>query len=126
MPGASGLSTERLAADADPDVPFVLVNHWPLVREPTRVLRHPEFAQWCGTELTADWHTRFPTAAVVYGHLHIPARPCTTGYRSKRSPSATRGSGAAAASPPTWPARSSPAFPRRGGSAQRHQVVGVD
>jgi 3',5'-cyclic AMP phosphodiesterase CpdA len=61
-----------LAADADPEVPFVLVNHWPLVREPTRVLRYPEFAQWCGTELTADWHTRFPTAAVVYGHLHIP------------------------------------------------------
>ncbi|MDQ2708554.1 MAG: metallophosphoesterase [Actinomycetota bacterium] len=65
-------SAERLAADADPDVPFVLVNHWPLVREPTRVLCYPEFAQWCGTELTADWHTRFPTAAVVYGHLHIP------------------------------------------------------
>ena len=28
-------------------------------REPTRVLRHPEFAQWCGTDLTADWHRRF-------------------------------------------------------------------
>jgi 3',5'-cyclic AMP phosphodiesterase CpdA len=62
----------RLAAEASPDVPYVLVNHWPLVREPTRVLHYPEFAQWCGTELTADWHTRFPTAAVVYGHLHIP------------------------------------------------------
>ena len=54
------------------DVPLVLVNHWPLVREPTRVLHYPEFAQWCGTELTADWHTRYRTAAVVYGHLHIP------------------------------------------------------
>jgi 3',5'-cyclic AMP phosphodiesterase CpdA len=62
---------ERLVA-CDPDVPLVLVNHWPLVREPTRILRYPEFAQWCGTELTADWHTRFRTAAVVYGHLHIP------------------------------------------------------
>jgi 3',5'-cyclic AMP phosphodiesterase CpdA len=61
----------RLAA-YDPQIPMVLVNHWPLVREPTRVLRYPEFAQWCGTELTADWHTRFRTAAVVYGHLHIP------------------------------------------------------
>jgi 3',5'-cyclic AMP phosphodiesterase CpdA len=62
---------QRLAA-CDPDVPLVLVSHWPLVREPTRVLRYPEFAQWCGTELTADWHTRFRTAAAVYGHLHIP------------------------------------------------------
>lgn len=62
----------RLAAEADPEVPYVMVNHWPLVREPTRVLRYPEFAQWCGTELTADWHVRFPTAAMVYGHLHIP------------------------------------------------------
>jgi hypothetical protein len=49
-----------------------MVNHWPLVREPTRVMRHQELAQWCGTELTADWHTRFNTAAMVYGHLHIP------------------------------------------------------
>jgi 3',5'-cyclic AMP phosphodiesterase CpdA len=65
-------SAVRLAAAADPELPYVLVNHWPLVREPTLVLRYPEFAQWCGTELTADWHTRFPTAAVVYGHLHIP------------------------------------------------------
>lgn len=50
----------------------VLVNHWPLLRELTRPLMFPEFAQWCGTELTADWHRRFDAAAVVYGHLHIP------------------------------------------------------
>ncbi len=54
------------------DAPTILVNHFPLVREPTRVLRHPHFAQWCGTNLTADWHTRFAARAVVYGHLHIP------------------------------------------------------
>lgn len=64
--------TLRRLAACDPEVPLVLVNHWPLVREPTRILHYPEFAQWCGTELTADWHTRFRTAAVVYGHLHIP------------------------------------------------------
>jgi 3',5'-cyclic AMP phosphodiesterase CpdA len=64
--------TGRRLAACDPRMPLVLVNHWPLVREPTRVLRYPEFAQWCGTELTADWHRRFPTAAMVYGHLHIP------------------------------------------------------
>jgi 3',5'-cyclic AMP phosphodiesterase CpdA len=62
----------RLAAELDPAVPAVLVNHYPLVREPTRILRYPEFALWCGTVRTADWHTRFNVAAVVYGHLHIP------------------------------------------------------
>ncbi len=48
------------------------MNHFPLVRDPTRVLRYPAFAQWCGTTATADWHVRFNAAAVVYGHLHIP------------------------------------------------------
>ncbi|MGV9308777.1 MULTISPECIES: metallophosphoesterase family protein [unclassified Nonomuraea] len=64
--------SERRLAACDPDVPIVMVNHFPLVREPTAILRHPEFALWCGTELTADWHRRFRTAAVIYGHLHIP------------------------------------------------------
>lgn len=32
----------------------VIVNHFPLIEEPTRRLRHPEFAQWCGTVLTVD------------------------------------------------------------------------
>jgi 3',5'-cyclic AMP phosphodiesterase CpdA len=56
----------------DRSLPTVLVNHFPLVREPTRVLRYPEFAQWCGTVATADWHRRYRARAVVYGHLHIP------------------------------------------------------
>lgn len=64
--------TEARLADVPPELPTVLVNHFPLVREPTRVLRHPEFALWCGTEATADWPRRFRAAAVVHGHLHIP------------------------------------------------------
>ena len=64
-------SEERLAA-RPAGMPTVLVNHWPLVREPTRVLRYPEFALWCGTELTDRWHVTYDAAAVVYGHLHIP------------------------------------------------------
>ncbi|MTE22426.1 metallophosphoesterase [Streptomyces sp. TRM43335] len=56
----------------DPALPTVLVNHFPLVREPTRILRYPEFALWCGTEATADWHVRYRATTVVYGHLHIP------------------------------------------------------
>ncbi|RLU85862.1 metallophosphoesterase [Streptomyces griseocarneus] len=64
--------TERRLAEIDPALRTILVNHYPLVRQPTDVLRYPDFAQWCGTTLTADWHTRFRAAAVVYGHLHIP------------------------------------------------------
>jgi len=73
--------TERRLVGEDRGVPRVLVNHFPLVVEPTHALRHPEFAQWCGTTRTADWHRRFPTAAVVYGHLHIPR---TTRYDGVR------------------------------------------
>lgn len=64
--------TEGRLAAVDPAHRTVLINHWPLLRHPTEILRYPDFAQWCGTELTADWHRRFRAAAVVYGHLHIP------------------------------------------------------
>jgi 3',5'-cyclic AMP phosphodiesterase CpdA len=64
--------TRRRLEACGTDLPMVLVNHWPLVREPTDVLWYPQFAQWCGTVLTADWHRLFPAAAMVYGHLHIP------------------------------------------------------
>jgi len=74
------LSEQRLAA-CDPDVGTVLVNHFPLVRERTATFRHPAFAQWCGTERTADWHTRFRAAAVVFGHLHIPGSTWHDGVR---------------------------------------------
>ncbi|MEV0425894.1 metallophosphoesterase [Micromonospora sp. NPDC050495] len=73
--------TGRRLAALDPAVPTVLINHYPLVREPTRILRYPEFAQWCGTELTADWHLRHRAAAVVYGHLHIPRTTVHDGVR---------------------------------------------
>jgi len=71
---------QRLSA-AGGDLPTVLVNHFPLIAEPTRVLRHPEFAQWCGTVHTADWHRRFQAVAVVYGHLHIPRTTWHDGVR---------------------------------------------
>ncbi|WP_267716963.1 metallophosphoesterase family protein [Streptomyces sp. CoH17] len=73
--------TERRLADCSPDLPLVLVNHYPLVRAPTRALRHPELAQWCGTEATAQWHRRFNVVTVVYGHLHIPRTTWHDGVR---------------------------------------------
>jgi 3',5'-cyclic AMP phosphodiesterase CpdA len=73
--------TERRLAAIDPAMPTVLVSHWPLRREPTDVLWYPEFAQWCGTERTADWHLRYRAVVAVYGHLHIPR---TTEYDGVR------------------------------------------
>jgi hypothetical protein len=74
-------ATEIRLAACPGDLPTVLVNHFPLNEDPTRILRHPEFAQWCGTRLTADWHRRFRAAAVVYGHLHIPRTSWLDGVR---------------------------------------------
>jgi 3',5'-cyclic AMP phosphodiesterase CpdA len=67
------LTRRRLDA-LDPRASTVLVNHFPVVRAPTDVLRYPTFAQWCGTTRTADWPVRYRARAVVYGHLHIPRR----------------------------------------------------
>jgi 3',5'-cyclic AMP phosphodiesterase CpdA len=73
--------TEQRLAAIDQSLRTILINHFPLVRRPTDVLRYPEFAQWCGTELTADWHVRFRASAVVYGHLHIPRTTWYDGVR---------------------------------------------
>jgi 3',5'-cyclic AMP phosphodiesterase CpdA len=87
-----------------PDVKTVLVGHWPLVRQPTHALRFPEFAQWCGTTRTADWHIRFRAEVVVYGHLHIPR---TTYYDGVRFEEVSVGY------PREWSKRSEPPIPRK-------------
>ena len=43
--------------------------------------RIPRFSIWCGTRRSEDWHLRFRAAAVVYGHLHIPATHHRDGVR---------------------------------------------
>jgi 3',5'-cyclic AMP phosphodiesterase CpdA len=74
-------ATERRLAARDRSLPTVLVNHFPLNREPTTRLRHQEFAQWCGTQATADWHLRYDAVVVVYGHLHIRRTTWQDGVR---------------------------------------------
>ena len=64
-----------------PETPLVMINHFPLVRQPTEILFYPEFALWCGTELTADWHTAYNVVCSVYGHLHIPRTTYYDGVR---------------------------------------------
>jgi 3',5'-cyclic AMP phosphodiesterase CpdA len=73
--------TERRLSTMDTSRPTVFLSHYPLIREPTRVLRYPEFALWCGTTRTADWHRRFRAVAAVYGHLHIPRTTWHDGVR---------------------------------------------
>ncbi|MPQ96881.1 metallophosphoesterase [Modestobacter sp. I12A-02628] len=73
--------TAARLADIDPRMPTVLINHWPLVQEPTRILRYPEFAQWCGTVESATWHLDYRAEVVVYGHLHIPRTTWYDGVR---------------------------------------------
>jgi 3',5'-cyclic AMP phosphodiesterase CpdA len=73
--------TRQRLAELPAGLPTVLVNHFPLVREPTKALRYPEFAQWCGTVHTAGWPQAYQAAAVVYGHLHIPRTTWHDGIR---------------------------------------------
>lgn len=74
-------STQLRLDQLDPMLPTVLASHWPLVRRPTDALLFPEFAQWCGTVQTADWHVRYRARAAVYGHLHIPRSSECDGVR---------------------------------------------
>jgi len=84
-PSVTDWCRDRVAATesrlAAVDGPMVLVSHWPLTQAPLAKLRHPAYAPWCGTTLTADWHTRYPVLAAVYGHLHIPGTQVCDGVR---------------------------------------------
>ncbi|NKY53422.1 metallophosphoesterase family protein [Nocardia vermiculata] len=73
-------SRRRLDA-LDEGTAVVLINHFPMLREPTRMLFYPEFSLWCGTEESADWHTRYNVVCSVYGHLHIPRTTFHDGVR---------------------------------------------
>ena len=86
--------TRKRLEDLDWMMPTVLVNHFPMVREPCDVMFYPEFSLWCGTTATRDWHTRFTTRCVRSTAPAFRAPRGTTGCASKRSRWAIRGSGA--------------------------------
>lgn len=75
------LYTEQRLEAAKNGLPFVLINHYPLRQDLVRLARIPRFSIWCGTRRTETWHVRFPTRAVVYGHLHMPATDYRDGVR---------------------------------------------
>lgn len=62
-------SRQRLAHVAGPTL---LVNHWPLVVEPTRRMFRPELALWCGTTATRSFPQDYRAIGAVHGHLHMP------------------------------------------------------
>jgi 3',5'-cyclic AMP phosphodiesterase CpdA len=75
---------ERLTAAVEqlPDGgQLILINHFPLRYDLAVLPRIPRFSLWCGTTRTEDWHTRFPVAAVIYGHLHIRNTQLRDGVR---------------------------------------------
>ncbi|HEY3709197.1 MAG TPA: metallophosphoesterase [Amycolatopsis sp.] len=74
------VSTDRLDAIPE-DHGTILMSHWPLHRHPTAPLYYPEFALWCGTTETEDWHLRYRAELAVYGHLHIPRTTSADGVR---------------------------------------------
>src|SRR5690606_17396686 len=73
-------SLQRLEA-AEPNVPMVLVNHFPLRYDLSRTMRIPRFSIWCGTRETENWHKQFPVNVVVSGHLHMRATDFRDGVR---------------------------------------------
>lgn len=63
--------TEERLAELDPALPTVLANHFPLREDLVHIPRAPRFTPWCGTQATADWHSRFRARVAVSGHLHV-------------------------------------------------------
>ncbi|MCB0108317.1 MAG: metallophosphoesterase [Caldilineaceae bacterium] len=60
---------------------LILINHFPLRSDLAVLPRIPRFSLWCGTTWTATWHTRFPVAIMIYGHLHIRNTQLRDGVR---------------------------------------------
>lgn len=78
----------RESSARHPDVPYVIVNHWPLREDLVYIPLVPRFTLWCGTKRTADWHRRgsiapnYPGAMVVVtGHLHVRRTDVIDGTR---------------------------------------------
>jgi predicted phosphodiesterase len=63
--------TQSWLAKVDSSIPLVLINHFPLVFDDLQHLALQDFALWCGTTSTANWHLDYNVCAVIYGHTHI-------------------------------------------------------
>ena len=93
--------------DKRPSLPMVLINHFPLLDAPTRVLRHPSSRSGAGPCARPIGTGAFAPPRSSTGTCTSRARPGTTACASRRSRLATRASGATAT-----------AATRRGGSCR--------
>jgi len=75
------LYTEKRLIEASPQIPLILINHFPLRQDLVYLHTFRRFSIWCGTTCTEDWHTRFPVSVVVYGHLHTRSTHYRDGVR---------------------------------------------
>lgn len=73
--------TERRLQEVPEGTRLILINHFPLRQDLLYLRRIPRFSLWCGTRRTEAWHTDYPVAAVVYGHLHIRSTNYRDGVR---------------------------------------------
>lgn len=64
-----------------PQVPFVIVNHWPLRQDTIYIPLVPRFTLWCGTTATEEWHRKWGASVVVTGHLHVRRTDWIDGVR---------------------------------------------
>lgn len=65
------LYTEKRLNAIQKDVPIIIINHYPLLKELGKIYTFPRFSIWCGTTLTEKWLDQFNIEVVIYGHLHI-------------------------------------------------------
>lgn len=71
---------ERLSA-LSPDMPLIIINHYPLHQDMALLPHIPDFRIWCGTQRTEDWTHRFPIKLIIHGHLHIQRSSIRNGVR---------------------------------------------
>ena len=74
-------ATQARLDAAPPELPTILINHWPLREDLIHLPRIPRYTPWCGTRATHDWHRRYRASVVVTGHLHTRRTDWIDGVR---------------------------------------------
>jgi predicted phosphodiesterase len=73
--------TEKRLNAIQKDVPIIIINHYPLLKDLGRIFTFPRFSIWCGTTQTQKWLDQFNIEVVIYGHLHIRSSKIINGVR---------------------------------------------
>ena len=73
--------TEKRLNEVQNEIPLIIVNHYPLIKELGKIYTFPRFSIWCGTTNTQKWLDKFNIEIVIYGHLHIRSTKIIGGIR---------------------------------------------